>query len=337
LKRCFPTSDGAKWVAVGQAGNFVYISTDDGSNWTPKAAPLAGISVADFAIATTGGETMYLAGGGAGNNWLYKSTDGGDTWSSAIQPIGPYQCTLQWLSCDADGSDVAIGYATTPGYLMLSRNGAVGWTVRMSQTFSALYRMCVSAVANGSTAIGTPATAAASCLAVPDSAYYLWNAGGGAGASAATPGIPGAPPSNSLTYLGREPHYFAGNPLLGITTTVYEAGFPGNGGSGGSGFYGGGGGMCGGLIVICAREISGVGVIEANGGDGGAGQYVGAQNTGGGGGGSGGSILIYTQTPRALSGQTCNVLGGAGGASGLGTLPLAQTGPVGQVRWLVAA
>lgn len=88
-----------------------------------------------------------------------------------------------------------------------------------------------------------------------------------------------------------------------INVTVYTSGT----------FISGGGGSGAGVVWIAAKNISNLGRISANGGNGFNGSLaVGSAECSGGGGGGGGNVAIITQTSLAALG-TVQVAGGAGG------------------------
>lgn len=110
------------------------------------------------------------------------------------------------------------------------------------------------------------------------------------------------------------------------------------GGAGGSGYldtdatvgsYGGKGGNGGGLVRIVAEGFVGGGVIEADGGAGEDGHWIGGASPGGGGGGAGGSLWLVGPVDVALS-----AVGGAGGVgSEAGSGPtLGGAGGEGRIR-----
>lgn len=104
----------------------------------------------------------------------------------------------------------------------------------------------------------------------------------------------------------------------------------GGGGGGGDPLTGGGGGggSAAGTLVICARRVINNGIISANGGAGGNGYALPSAGAGGGGGGGGGLIvLIYNY----FTGNTPQVLGGAGGL-GTGTGMNGDDAPAGLYR-----
>jgi hypothetical protein len=104
----------------------------------------------------------------------------------------------------------------------------------------------------------------------------------------------------------------------------------GGGGGAGAAFtaqaYGGGGGGGGGYLVLCARVITGSGLVRAKGGDGGdAFQQVAGNSAGGGGGGGGGVAVVVTDT-LAANLPTITAAGGAGGGA---VGPIGTNGAVG--------
>lgn len=153
---------------------------------------------------------------------------------------------------------------------------------------------------------------------------------GGVGTGAAAGGTGGTPGTiTNLTHL----HMLVHDLFVAMTASIITGGIGGTGGGGGtgngSGFGGGGGGgACGGNVVAVfartiARSSSGpVGIINANGGLGGAGFSPATVGGGGGGAGAGGGggymYLVYSYvTGTACTNMvTCN--GGLGGAGGNG-------------------
>jgi hypothetical protein len=60
---------------VTAVGNGVYVSTNEGANWTPVAGGLNSTFITDMA---TDGSTLYA---GSVSDGLFQSTNGGDTWT----------------------------------------------------------------------------------------------------------------------------------------------------------------------------------------------------------------------------------------------------------------
>lgn len=106
----------------------------------------------------------------------------------------------------------------------------------------------------------------------------------------------------------------------------------GAGGGGGDGTAGGAGGAGGGVLVLCARSITGTGTLRARGGNGF--QPV-AGNRGGGGGGGGGVILTVSENDVTATSLVQNVSGGVG-ASGSGTGVSGLNGSNGRIYNVIA-
>lgn len=128
-------------------------------------------------------------------------------------------------------------------------------------------------------------------------------------------------------------HFIETGTILGAGNNSSQ---PVRGGSGGASGgadngnngYAGGGGGAGWLMGIICRLITGSGLFDASGGDGGnAAQFA---NTGGGGGGGGGAILVVTTSTNYASTMTRTVAGGAGGA-GFGTGNAGSAGASGRI------
>ncbi len=150
----------------------------------------------------------------------------------------------------------------------------------------------------------------------------VWGGGGGGGYGAAGQfgtGYNGGP-------IG------PGGPQYGVNYLVnYDGGSGGGSGSGGNNCGSGGGGAGGGIILIRSCDtiqVTGSGVISANGGHGGS---DGAGSCGGGGGGSGGTIWLASPTMiqdgnlqafGGLGGSTVQTTGGEGGMGAIGRIRL---------------
>ncbi len=121
--------------------------------------------------------------------------------------------------------------------------------------------------------------------------------------------------------------------LLGTAVATQWNGGSGGGGGGGDGGAAGASGCGGGILVVCARYIVGVGVsgvqFRALGGNGSTNNGT---NRGGGGGGGGGVIVLVTS--QALSGVTTSAAGGIGGAK-TGTGVVGSDGSPGLVSVIV--
>lgn len=170
--------------------------------------------------------------------------------------------------------------------------------------------------------------------------------GGGGGFPLAIPGYVGG---GATPQIALPPQYGSTRTalqfLLGKWRTSIDGGSAnsrwGSGGSGGGAGWngtsggGGGGGTAGMIMVIAAPTITGTGVFQALGGNGGAG-YVGGSSGGtlpedsggGGGGGMGGLVGLVSNTAAAV---TVDVSGGTGGLGGGGQASNGQDGDDGEV------
>jgi hypothetical protein len=178
--------------------------------------------------------------------------------------------------------------------------------------------------AGGTTAAGVAGTATTSTVG---------SAGGSGGlGSAAAGGANGTVTLPTAAVGGVECLAMARQASIGRTLdNVLSAGGSGGGGAGGSGAsgQGGGGGSGGGVVVLCARIVTGSGTITAKGGDGFSGANVGT-GTGGGGGGGGGAVLIVSENDTTAEALTISVAGGAGG-SPFGTGVAGTAGSTGRI------
>lgn len=115
-----------------------------------------------------------------------------------------------------------------------------------------------------------------------------------------------------------------GRNLAGTQVT----GGSGGGGAGGDGVAGGAGGAGGGLIVLMSPSITGIGQINAKGGNGFT--PITGGNKGGGGGAGGGVICAISENDITATSLTLSVAGGLG-APGVGTGANGVNGTVGRI------
>lgn len=155
----------------------------------------------------------------------------------------------------------------------------------------------------------------------------LAGANGDNGFNAGTAGTGGAIPVSNY------------GPTSSFTTSVPGGVGGGAGGSGSDGTIdpGGDGGAGSGSVLIVAKDlidISGTGIIRANGGAGQAGVAINTACGGGGGGGSGGAIYLVSASTITING-TVQALGGAlgsGGSTGGDDGGDGSAGSVGRIR-----
>ncbi len=147
--------------------------------------------------------------------------------------------------------------------------------------------------------------------------------GGGAGGGYGAAGSNGAPYQSGPIAPG-------GAAYGDIYMADYDGGSGGGGGSGGSNCGSGGGGAGGGILVMYSCDtiqVTGGGVIAANGGNGGS---DGTGNCGGGGGGAGGTIWLIS--PTMILAGNLQATGGLGGTSTLAPNCVGGPGAVGRIR-----
>lgn len=156
----------------------------------------------------------------------------------------------------------------------------------------------------------------------------LGGSGAIGGATGSAGGAAGVLTNPTAANGGAEVFQSARQSLVGrdLGNTILLGGAGGGGGAG-DGTAGGGGGSGGGVIVLCARNIFGTGLIRAKGGDGGT---PAGGSRGGGAGGGGGVIVLISENDTTTTSLTTSVVGGTG-SSGTGTGGPGGNGSVGRV------
>jgi hypothetical protein len=151
---------------------------------------------------------------------------------------------------------------------------------------------------------------------------------GGGGGAYATPGANGQQTSSG----GFPTDYGRGGAVYGEATLDSEIHLGSGGGVGGAGLIGTSafGGDGGGLIFLCAPEITLSGAVEANGLDGEDGSGSVISTSGGAGGGAGGTVWLRSES---FSGSgAISAVGGSGGAAGSGVTNTGAGGDAGDGR-----
>ncbi|GJE45376.1 hypothetical protein [Methylobacterium soli] len=218
-----------------------------------------------------------------------------------------------------------IGFNGNPGGAPLTptQGGAAGATIPPN-SFGGAPAGIVGRV--GTTGAGAAAVNGALVSGVGGGSCY---AGGAGGAGSGFAGGAAQIQSNGPTYRLRRPQMdsLRGNTLLTGGAAGGSGGAAGGGDGTNIGGSGGGGGSAGPIVFIFARTINrsgstGVGSIQAKGGNGGNGGTPAAGNCGGGGGGGGGAGGWVQIVYRFLTGTTAtnciDVTGGDGGLGGNG-------------------
>ena len=112
------SSDGTKQIACMNA-NYVYVSTDSGSNWTQTSLPFG-----YWSGCSSNGDGTKLAVGRQGG-FIYTSADSGATWTP--QPLSGSR-NWQAISSSFDGTKLAA--IVVGGCLCISTDSGVTWTDR---------------------------------------------------------------------------------------------------------------------------------------------------------------------------------------------------------------
>jgi photosystem II stability/assembly factor-like uncharacterized protein len=117
---------------AGAASGGVWVTTDGGTNWSPRAQGLPLITISSVVVDPTNGNVVFAATGDADgfvtpSVGVYKSTDGGSTWSATglSFPIIP-QNFIRKLAIDpGNGANL---YAATSDGIYYTRNAGANWT-----------------------------------------------------------------------------------------------------------------------------------------------------------------------------------------------------------------
>jgi photosystem II stability/assembly factor-like uncharacterized protein len=122
----------AQHLYAGGASGGVWVTTDGGTTWSPRAQTLPVITISSLVVDPIDGNIVYAATGDADGRdtpsiGVYKSIDGGATW--AVTGL-TYQLTdfryIPKLTIDpTNGSNV---YAATTAGVYYTRNGGTNWT-----------------------------------------------------------------------------------------------------------------------------------------------------------------------------------------------------------------
>jgi photosystem II stability/assembly factor-like uncharacterized protein len=118
---------------AGSASGGVWVTTDGGAKWSPRAQNLPVITISSIVVDPTDGNTVYIATGDADgfvtpSAGVYKSTDAGNTW--AVTGLAFQLADFAFitkLSIDpGNGSNL---YAATNTGVYYSRNAGKSWTL----------------------------------------------------------------------------------------------------------------------------------------------------------------------------------------------------------------
>ncbi|HZE12152.1 MAG TPA: YCF48-related protein, partial [Chthoniobacterales bacterium] len=129
--------------AAGASGG-VWVTTDGGTTWSPRAQTLPIITVSSIVVDQNDGNVVYIATGEADGRvtpsiGVYKSTDGGTSWN----PTGlTFQTTegmyIPKLAIDpTNGANV---YAAATDGVYYTQNGGANWTKVQPSGSAQIYR-----------------------------------------------------------------------------------------------------------------------------------------------------------------------------------------------------
>jgi hypothetical protein len=215
----------------------------------------------------------------------------------------------------------AAGTLTNNGTIDRSGSNAVLGTGGVALVLGTL-SAAVGGGTGGTSAAGTAGTASANSLGGTGGAGGTGGTTGGGAAGLVTLVTTN---NGSIEVLNSSRQSLVARDLA--NTIITGGAGAGGGGGAGVGFQGGGGGGGAGVIVICAKNLIGSGLIRANGGDGA--DTVGANGAGGGAGG-GGVLAITTENDTSLTSLTFEANAGAAG-TGNGTGGNGNPGSIGRI------
>lgn len=117
--------------AAGASGG-VWVTTDGGTTWSPRAQTLPLITVSSIVVDQANGNVVYIATGDADGRvtpsiGVYKSTDGGTTWNATgLTFQATDQIYIPKLAIDpTNGANV---YAVASDGVYYTKNGGTNWT-----------------------------------------------------------------------------------------------------------------------------------------------------------------------------------------------------------------
>src|SRR4051794_11424447 len=129
--------------AAGASGG-VWVTTDGGTTWSPRAQTLPVITVSSIAVDQNDGNVVYIATGDADGRvtpsiGVYKSTDGGTTWNATGLTFQTTQGRyISKLAIDpTNGSNV---YAAVSDGVYYTHNGGTDWTKAQPSGAALVYR-----------------------------------------------------------------------------------------------------------------------------------------------------------------------------------------------------
>ncbi len=117
---------------AGSAGGGVWVTTDGGATWSPRAQTLPIITTSSIVVDPNNGNIVYLATGDADGSvtpsaGVYKSTDGGTTWQATglTFDLTAFRLIFKLAINPTDGANV---YAAGNFGVAYTRDGGATWT-----------------------------------------------------------------------------------------------------------------------------------------------------------------------------------------------------------------
>jgi photosystem II stability/assembly factor-like uncharacterized protein len=118
-------------ILVGAASGGVWLSTDGGTNWSPRTDHLPVLGVADIEFAPSDSNIVYMATGdgiafATPSVGVYKSTDGGATWNPTGLVFDPISFTIL-KKLAVHPTDPNVVYVAELNRLYKTTNGGTNW------------------------------------------------------------------------------------------------------------------------------------------------------------------------------------------------------------------
>jgi hypothetical protein len=107
--------------------SILYVSNDQGTNWTPLTSPGGAGSIVEFAVSPSNNQVIYIIRGTS----IRKSTDGGNTWTVVTGIIPVASAAPSFITIDPTNENHV--WVTCSGYsasnkVFQTTNGGASWT-----------------------------------------------------------------------------------------------------------------------------------------------------------------------------------------------------------------
>ncbi|MBF0518160.1 MAG: hypothetical protein HQK92_00365 [Nitrospirae bacterium] len=107
----------------GDAGGYIYTSTDSGANWDNRT----GAGRRRWSSIASSSDGIKLAAGAIINSYIYTSTDSGATWDNRTGAG-----RRRWFSITSSSDGAKLAAVVNSGYIYTSTNSGVSWTAQTS-------------------------------------------------------------------------------------------------------------------------------------------------------------------------------------------------------------